>query len=132
MAVHPNRNTLTLNFRRRPAMKLELEDVFKSSTNYLEVLSKYCVRDLHMQQILRWYDPKLRAEELKDREDNWILGGAGPVHQNYEHFVFVRNGIRVFFDAYQVGSYAEGRYDVFVPVSALSSVMEESIAKLLV
>jgi len=132
MAVHPNTTTRTLNFRINPPMQLELKDIFKISSNFLELLAQFCVSDLHNQQPLRFYDPKKRAEELKNKQDEWILSGAAPKLDNYERFVFAKGGMRVFFDPYQVGSYAEGRYEVFVPVEVLLPALKESIAALLV
>jgi hypothetical protein len=131
MAAHPNTHTRTLNYRLHPSLQLELKDIFKPSSDYLHLLSQYCVTDLHTQQPLRWYDPTKRAMELKNREDEWITLGAAPNPGNYEKFVLVRGGIRVFFDPYQVGSYAEGRYEVFIPSNVLAPVLDESMVPLL-
>ncbi len=127
LAAHPNTNTRTLNFLLAPSLQLELRDVFKPASNYLEVLSAYCVDDLHKQQSSRWADPEKQAQDLKATGDSWILSGAGPQYQNFERFVFANGGIRVSFDAYSVGSYAEGRYEVFVPIDVIRPVLNESI-----
>jgi hypothetical protein len=131
MAVHPNTVTRTLNFKLNPSTQLELRDIFKTSTNYLDLLSTYSVGDLHKQQPKRFHNPEQRAEELKNKQDAWILSGAAPTHKNYEQFVLEKGGMRIFFDPYQVGSYAEGRYEVFIPTSVLAPALKESIAALL-
>ncbi len=131
MGMHPNMHTRTLNFQLHPSLRLELKAVFKASSNYLKLLSQYCVADLHRQQPLRFHDTNERAKELMNKEDAWILSGAAPYYRNYKHFVFTRGGIRVFFDPYQVGSYAEGRYEVFVPLYILDPLLNESIKALL-
>jgi hypothetical protein len=130
-AVHPNTQTKTLNFRLHPSMELELADIFKPSGNYLDVLSRYCVSDLHKQQPQRWHDPAARAEQLKNHQDQWVLSGAGPEYRNYEHFSLKKNGIVIHFDPYQVGSYAEGKYEVFIPAYELKSIVQEEVAALL-
>lgn len=131
MAVHPNTHTRTLNFRLHPSFKLELNDVFQPSSDYLELLSEYCVKDLHNQQPLRFHDPAERVTQLKEKQDGWILSGAAPNYSNYERFVLVKGGVLVFFDPYQVGSYAEGRYEVFIPRHVLAPALDESMAVLL-
>ena len=130
-AMHPNTITRTLNFARHPLRQLELQDIFEPTSNYLLMLSDYCVADLHRQQPEHWGDPEQRAEQLKHERDHWILSGAGPTHHNYDKFVLVEGGLRIFFDAYQVGSYAEGAYDVFVPTSAMVPALKASAAAML-
>ncbi len=131
MAVHPNTHTVTLNFRLRPPKELKLGDIFRPSSDYLNLLSEFCVKDLHRQQPLHWFDPEERAEWLKQRQDEWILSGAAPKFKNLERFVLAKGGMRLFFDPYQVGSYAEGMYDVFIPTYVLAPALEEWIAPLL-
>jgi hypothetical protein len=130
-AAHPNTNTHTLNFKLHPSTQLEVPDLFQPSSNYLTVLSEYCVADLHKQQPSRWYGPRERAEELEVRKDEWILSGAGPQSSNFERFVILKGGMRIFFDPYQVGSYAEGKYDVFLPYHVLAPILKESAGQLL-
>lgn len=131
MAAHPNTSTRTLNFRLKPSMQLELHDLFKSSSNYLELLSQFCISDLHKQQPARFHDPKQRSEELATGQDQWILSGAAPKVRNYDRFVLEKGGMRIFFDPYVVGSYAEGRYEVLIPTGVLAPALKESIAALL-
>jgi hypothetical protein len=131
MAPHPNSYTRTLNFRVSPQMQLDLTDLFKPSSTYLELLSKICVADLHKQQIARWWDPAGRAKELEATQDEWILQGAGPSHSNLECFAIEPDGIRIFFDPYRVGSYAEGPYDVFIHANQLAPKLKEWVAALL-
>lgn len=129
-AAHPNRNTYTLNFQLNPPVQVELEDMFDPSADYLKLLSQYCVADLHKQQPQHFADPQQRAEWLSKTQDDWILSGAGPKRSNYERVVFVRGGMRFFFDEYKVGSYAEGRYEVFIPTSVLTPVLNNSMRTL--
>jgi hypothetical protein len=130
-SVHPNSNTETLNFRLRPSMRLSLHDIFNSSGDYLAVLSDYCVKDLYDQQPARDHDPVERAAHLRSSGDQWILTGAGPRTQNFEHLSFNRTGIVVHFDPYQVDCYAAGKYEVQIPFYKLVSILREGIADLL-
>ncbi len=126
-AAHPNSATRTLNFQFGPLKQIELRDLFRPSTNYLQALSEYCVAELHKLQPPRWWDPAERAEQLKLRLDDWITTGAAPNSANYRSFVLVNEGIAVFFDPYQVACYAEGRYEVFVPFQFLKPFLTEQI-----
>jgi hypothetical protein len=130
-AAHPNHTTHTMNFRLRPSMELELHDMFKRSSQYLEFLSGYCIADLHKQQPKRWSDPVARAEHLTIQQDQWILSGAAPDRRNFECLSLTRYGVVIHFDPYHVGSYAEGKYEVFIPASELMPVFDEGLAQLL-
>jgi hypothetical protein len=130
-AAHPNHRTETLNFRLHPSMQLELSDIFKARSGYLNLLSDYCVDDLHKQQPQRWGDPVARVDQLKQGQDEWILRGAGPEYRNYERLSLGKNGIVIHFDQYQVGSYAEGKYEVSIPAYQLKPIIQDDIAALL-
>lgn len=130
-AAHPNTVTKTQNFQRQPPLQLELRDLFQESSKYLEILSQYCVADLHKQKLARWSDHVETIEQLKDLQDGWILSGAGPKYKNFTCFSLRNNGIVIHFDTYTVGSHAEGKYAVFVPEYELKSVIREEIGGML-
>jgi hypothetical protein len=108
-----------------------LHDLFKHSSGYLDVLSAYCIEDLHKQQPRRWDNSEERAETLKHGRDEWILRGAAPEYRNYKRISLSRNGMMVHFDPYQVDCYAAGKYEVFIPAYELKSVIQDGIAALL-
>ena len=128
-AAHPNSVTRTLNFQFAPFVQMELGDFFRSSTNYLQTLSEYCIAALHKLRPLRWWNPADRAEQLNRRLDDWITTGAAPKATNYRSFVLMNEGITVFFDPYQVGSYAEGRHEVFIPFQYLQPLLTEKLQR---
>jgi Protein of unknown function (DUF3298)/Deacetylase PdaC len=130
-AAHPNTQTQTKNFRLHPALELELSDIFKESSNYLGVLSRYSITDLHKQKAQRWPEFDEVIEQLKSQRDEQILSGASPKYSNFEHFSLTRNGIVIHFDTYSVGCHAEGKYEVFIPAYELKSVLREEIIDLL-
>ena len=130
-AAHPNYHTRTMNFKLRPSLELHSADLLSASPNSLKVLSQYCMNDLHRQQPSRWGDSAVRAEQLKSERDSWILSGAGPSYQNYEKLSLRKNGVVVHFDPYQVGSYAEGKYEVFIPAHEAKPILQEGVVALL-
>ena len=129
-AAHGNSVTHTLNFRVNPPLQIGLGDVFSPdhlSRDYLGLLSKFCIADLHEQQSRHFSDPKEREEALAVIQDDWILKGAGSNPDNFGGFALTQDGLRIFFDPYQVGSYAEGRYEVLVPYSVLAPLLSDDI-----
>jgi hypothetical protein len=126
-AAHPNSLTRTLTFGLKPFRGIELGDLFVPASDYLRILSDYCIEELHKMQPHRWNDPSERAERLKLRRDEWIMSGAGAQYDNFRPFLLANEGILVFFDAYKVGSYAEGRYEVFVPFHLLRPCLRKEI-----
>jgi hypothetical protein len=124
-AMHPNHKTRTLNYSFNPSVQLALSDLFRHDSGYIEIISKYCVSSLHHQQ------PENLKATFTGESNEWILRGAGPEPRNFEQFLVEADGIRIFFDQYSVACYAEGRYEVLVPASVLSTVMKESVLRLL-
>ena len=124
-AAHPNHTTRTLNYGFNPSVQLAFSDLFRHDSGYIAIISKYCVTALHHQQ------PESLKATYRGESNDWILRGASPEPRNFEKFLIETGGVRIFFDQYSVACYAEGRYEVFVPASVLSSVMKESVLHLL-
>lgn len=125
-AAHPRHATRTFNYLLGPARQVGFWEIFRypNKETCLETISRYCIFSLNEQ----------KSEFLKAQSNeptDWILRGAAPMDENFQKFLLERGGIRFFFDPYSVVCYAEGRYDVFVPVRVLSSVMHVPIAGLL-
>jgi hypothetical protein len=120
-----------LNFVLDPPRALKLTDIFVPNGDYLSVLSRYCVEELTRQQPARWWDPAQRAVQLQESGDDWIVSGAGPKDANFERIAFRKGGVVIHFDPYQVGSYAEGKYEVFIPSSVLEPLMRVVVLKVL-
>jgi hypothetical protein len=122
-AVHPNSHTRTFNFRRKPTLELDLTDVVDPLSDYLQTFSQHCISELGKQR-----DAEPGSVPF---DENWLSQGAGPVHRNFENWLFVARGIRVVFDPYQVDCYAAGRHEVNVPIAILGSVLKAEYFNLL-
>jgi hypothetical protein len=130
-AAHPNAHTETLNFQLHPSRQLKIENIFSPSGNYLNFLSEYCIADLHRQQPQHWHNAAERTEQLRNVKDDWILRGSAPEARNFERLSFTKHGIVIHFDPYQVGSYAEGRFEVFIPSYEIRPLLNNDVASLL-
>jgi hypothetical protein len=113
-AAHGSHLTQVLNYDVRNGKKLSLSDLFNAKSNYLKVISDYCVKEL-----------KQRAKNgdsmiLEDQ----IQPGAGPHMDNYRAWAITKKGLWITFDPYQVAAYAAGPQYVLVPYSVLKDIIK--------
>jgi Protein of unknown function (DUF3298) len=107
-AAHPGLYSITVNYDLAQGRELTLSDLFLPNSNYLEVLSNYCIPDLKKQ------NPEI---------DDSFLGGAAPTPENYRNWNITTDGLMVTFDEYQVAPYAAGPQKVIMPYSELQAVI---------
>ena len=114
-AAHPNSFTTVLNYDVKSGKKLSLSDLFNPKSNYLNVISSYCIKDL-----------KQQAQKTKDSmlSDESIGSGASARADNYKAWAITRKGLWITFDPYQVAPYAAGPQYVLVPYSALKDIIK--------
>lgn len=96
-----------LNYDLDNNQKIELQDLFKPESNYLNALSHYTGGVL-MRRFPR---------------DSVIVDGAAPKVENYAIWNVKPRGLLITFDAYQVAPYEQGAQTIFVPYSALKEVL---------
>ena len=115
-AAHGNQITSVINYDIKNDKKLALADLFNPKSNYLNVISAYCTKEL-------------KAREQKDKDntmlsDELIQSGASPRVDNYKAWAITRSGLWITFDPYQVAAYAGGPQYVLVPYSALKDIIK--------
>jgi hypothetical protein len=109
-AAHGNSNTTVLNYDVKNGKKLALADLFNPKSNFLSVISAYCMKDLR---------DRAAKEEGTMLQEDMIKEGASPRADNYRACAITRKGLWVTFDPYQVAAYAGGPQHVLVPYSVL-------------
>jgi len=114
-AAHPNSYTTVLNYDVRNGKKLALADLFNAKSNYVKVISDYCIKDL-----------KQQAKKEKDSmlTDDMIQSGASARAENFNAWTITKRGLWITFDPYQVAAYAAGPQQVLVPYSALKDLIK--------
>jgi hypothetical protein len=114
-AAHGNSAATVLNYDVRSGKKLALADLFTPKSNYLSVISTYCIKDL-----------RDRAKKDKDAmlDEEMMKSGASPKSDNYRAVAITKKGLWVTFDPYQVAAYAAGPQYVLVPYSALKDIIK--------
>lgn len=105
-AAHPGYYSRTLNFDMKRGESLTLQDLFLAESDYLGIISAYCVNDLLKRDALAY---PVGAEPTDDNYRNWNLGPAG---------------LRITFDPYQVLPWASGTQEVVVPFSELKDIID--------
>ncbi len=105
--AHPNTNTASLNYDLEKGEEIPLGSLFKQGSDYLKVISDYCITEL---------------SKLKVGDADWIRRGAGPKAENFKSWNITPQGLMITFDAYQVASYAEGPQEVVIPFSVLKPI----------
>jgi len=108
-AAHPYHYSMTFNYDLEQGKKLSLDDLFRPDSNYLEVVSSYCIF------------------ELSKRDIGFYGGfeqGAEPAPKNYRNWNITSNGLIITFDEYQVAPYVAGPQMVFVPYVELRKVVD--------
>lgn len=114
-AAHPNSYSEVINYDLKKGKALKLADLFQPSSNYLKVISTYCLEDLRKQGKAQGPDSELPAE--------WLQRGAAAKLANYRSWTISRKALVIVFDSYQVGPYAAGPQYVSIPYSALKNVI---------
>lgn len=114
-AAHGNSVTSVLNYDVKNGKKLALADLFNPKSNYLSVISTYCIKDL-----------RDRAKKDKDSmiDEEMMKTGAAPRADNYQACAMTKKGLWVTFDPYQVAAYAAGPQYVLVPYPALKDIIK--------
>ncbi|HET9137219.1 MAG TPA: RsiV family protein [Candidatus Kapabacteria bacterium] len=127
--------TRTFSFRQR--RWISLGDLFKPKSNYLERLAAYCYRDIKTQLIERAkeeFKDSLSSASYQERLDdinqgyynNSVTNGTQPTKENYECFTISPAGLTIYFNAYQVASFADGQFDVTIPFAELKDILNEN------
>lgn len=112
-AAHPNSYTEVINYDLKNGKQLNLGDLFKPGSKFLQAIATYAIADLKKQS-------KEKGSELPD---DVIQSGAGASAKNYRSWKITRKGLGINFDPYQVGPYAAGAHYVFVPYANLKDVI---------
>lgn len=107
-AAHPYQYSITFTFDLERGEELSLGDLFPPDTDFLGVISRYCIAEL-------------------SRRDIGFYGGfqqgAEPSPENYRNWNITAGGLSITFDEYQVAPYAAGPQIVLIPYGELASLI---------
>ena len=111
-AAHPAHYSATLNYDLANGREITLDELFLSSSNYLQVISEFCKTQL----------------STRDIGFDSFSQGADPLPENYLRWNISNEGLVITFDEYQVAPYAAGPQVVIIPFPALQSIINPQSA----
>ncbi len=112
-AAHSVQFSLVVNYNLRTGKELQLAEIFKRNSNYLNLISNYCIRELSDQ------GSQLLFKEHLD-----------PRSENFESWSVTHIGIRFNFDSCKISPCAEGKQEVEIPFITLEQLLNPTILKL--
>ncbi|HEY6170804.1 MAG TPA: DUF3298 domain-containing protein [Candidatus Kapabacteria bacterium] len=134
-AAHGFPATISKIYSGRLHRWVTLADLFKPNTQYLEALSAICIpavldslRSRTRENYAANPDTVGLAAALAEIEPSyrdWVENGAAPAEKNYRSFVPTKEGVWIIFDPYQVASYVDGVFEVFIPYRKLDNILSE-------
>lgn len=105
--TQPGFYNIPINYDLAQGKELSLGDLFLPNSNYLEVISKYCIAELGKRNI----DPGLS------------YGGTYPTPYNYDNWNITPDGIMITFNQSEVAPYEVGPQYVIVPYSEIAPLI---------
>ena len=103
---HPEPGLATFTYDKRDGRRLSYADLFMSQEGLTQTFSDICHEAL--------------SERLGNRAvESMLKAGTAPDMANFDLFVLVKEGIRIYFPPYQAASYSEGYLDVSIPLGEL-------------
>lgn len=104
--AHGSSYPVALNYNLKTKQEIKLADLFTGQTDYLQKISKFCIKDLTNQI----------TKALGGTDGTWITEGAGPKEENFQFFLInLDNTITFYFPKYQVAYGAAGDFKVIYP-----------------
>lgn len=110
-AAHPNNSSFTLNYDFDKNKEFTLNEIL--SSGWEKRVSEICITALREQKSVP-----------PGTEDDWISSGAGADEKNFRVFNITKTGLVITFITYQVGSYAEGPTEVFIPYTEIKDYIQ--------
>lgn len=104
--AHGNLDIITLNYSLITGQRLNFVDIFEDVDKALSLLSEQ--------------SRKVLSRRLAGgRMDQWILDGTTQEVENFSSLGLTRQGVRVYFQPYQVAAWAAGAQEVDIPLDDL-------------
>ncbi len=111
--AQPTSTIYTFNYNLEQGRQLALKDLFKGSSAYLEILSKYIFAKL--------VDDNALNVTL---DTDWVTKGTNPLESNFKHFLFTNGGIIIIFEKYQIGPAFIGEPKIIIPFETFTAHIE--------
>jgi len=118
--AHPNGYFKTFAFD-KSGNEVKLADLFPPGSEYLQRLSDASLTQIKAQLTQRLGLP---AQAGEDATASIFTEGVAPRAENFSNFVIDADTLVILFPPYQVAAYAAGTFEVRIPLSQLSDVLQ--------
>jgi len=113
--AHPNTTSVSINWSIPEGRPLTLAELFRppgptERPGPETLLPAYCRRTL--------------ARLTPPPDPEWVARGTAWNQENYQRWTMAPHGLQLTFDAYQVGSYAEGAHEAVMPYALLRASLD--------
>ncbi len=103
--AHPNHRLYTIVYNKNENKIITIDDLIINNNELLNTLSNY-TRD------------KLRRNK-RITDISMLYEGTKPIKENFNNFIFSKNGLIIYFPQYQIAPYSQGEFNVIVPYNIL-------------
>jgi len=107
--AHPFPQLSTQTYELSTGRELTLNQLFKPNSQFLQVISAYCIGYL---------------KKHNDPKHMWIDTGAAPKAGNYRYFTLTQEGLKIIFPKAQVAPYVNGEIEVIVPYHNIKNLLK--------
>lgn len=107
--AHENTFFSSINFDLKKDEEITIDTLVAKNRDFLNTLSKYT------------YSKLKENQSIVQGGIEWMLkDGTAPTKENFKTFVFSEEGLKIFFEKYQVAPYYLGEFSVVLPYSDFS------------
>lgn len=99
--AHPDSNIRTINYDIKDKKFITIDNLETYNKNIINVFSKYSYENL--------------SKKIESLDDDVLKSGTSANKENFQSFVFSKEGILLFFPNYSIASYYLGDFEVLIP-----------------
>ena len=115
-SAHPSHQTHILNYDIENGVVMRTEDLFASSSVALPLVAK------HIQEMAK---ANISDTTEKEEFDTMFLAGTLPTLENFRSIALSKEGLRVYFDEYQVAPYSRGGQEFLIPIDKIQNLLSK-------
>lgn len=106
--AHPNTYITTVTYNTKTNELVTIETLNKDYPELIKKLSELSYNKLKENEIIK----QINSEDM-------LKDGTKPTLENFRNFAFTKEGMRIFFEKYQVAPYVAGEFEILIPYEEL-------------
>lgn len=106
--AHPNTYITTVTYNTKKDELVTIETLNKEYPELIKKLSELSYNKLKENEIIKQIN-----------SENMLKDGTKPTLENFRNFAFTKDGMKIFFEKYQVAPYVGGEFEILIPYEQL-------------